>query len=94
MKSAQLSPWIEEKANRLRDRILYEYSVDVEIAGSEHKEDAIFILRAEFDYRLKTIRDEFFEGDGLIVKFKSENDLRPVYVMISHKTLNEAHDTK
>ena len=80
-------PEIEKKAKLVRDDILYKYDVDIELEGSEHLKDAMFILRAEFRYRLETIRDEFFETDGLIIKFKSENDLRPVYIMISHKTL-------
>ena len=91
MKQYPLGAELKKKALAFKDQILYEHHADIEISGSENEGDAIYIIRTDFHYRLQTIRDEFFEGDGLIVKFDEENDLRPLYIMISHKTLIKKH---
>lgn len=84
---AILDPRVASKATILKHKIKEDHAVDIEFGYSEYKHDAIFIIRAEFDYRLHAVRDDYFEGDGLIIKFKEDTDLRPVYIMISHKTL-------
>ncbi len=84
----QLDPRVKHEALLLKTKIHQDNVVDIEFGYSEYKCDALFVIRAEFRYRLQIVRDEFFEGDGLIVMmFNKKNDLRPVYIMVSHKTL-------
>lgn len=92
MKHFPLHPTVAKKALHLKAMIQHENKADIDISGSQSESEAIFVLRSEFEYQLNAIRLGFFEGDGLIISFKNENEIRPVYVMISHINLQEKPD--
>lgn len=75
------------EAEDVEKRILKDHDIDISFSDNSKEGyfEVQFVLRTDFEYRLKVIRDEFFEGDGSIHKFHGEKDLRPMYIMVSYK---------